>query len=358
MGYSEIMTKGPRTSNIAKDDCWGIHFIISGTAGIVLNGERSRVKAGDILLLNRESSLDITVSAGTTLLRIVMVLYNNAITSQLCSRSSLSGVNLVHSDQNDILFEWLDGIRKNLERQDFFCMSRISSFIYSILLELHRRNANSSGQMSFDKLYDMIRRRPFENYPIADMCRRLGCGRNTLFRIFKEKTGCPPGEFIIRKRMVYAEYFLEKGTFSIVEVAAKCGYKNPSYFISEFKKRYGMTPVKFGHFSASYKKKQQVRYREIETTRSKSSSPDSFDGGSKLWPESIFSYKTKNVHSLSVRRRTILQLLRNRPRATQQELAKVFGINLSAVQKHIHFLKENGYIRRCGWSRGGYWEII
>lgn len=52
------------------------------------------------------------------------------------------------------------------------------------------------------------------------------------------------------------------------------------------------------------------------------------------------------------------QQIEKKPEISRKELAYILGINPSAVQKHIHGLKDKGYIRRIGPDKGGHWEVI
>ena len=68
--------------------------------------------------------------------------------------------------------------------------------------------------------------------------------------------------------------------------------------------------------------------------------------------------ETKNgSKTLSSRRQEILYLLKHNNKLSQRKLAKTLHINVSAVEAHLSFLKKNGFLRRNGSARGGYWEI-
>ena len=42
---------------------------------------------------------------------------------------------------------------------------------------------------------------------------------------------------------------------------------------------------------------------------------------------------------------------------TQTQLSIIVGVGLTAVEKNIRFLKENGYIVRIGSNKTGYWKV-
>ena len=55
---------------------------------------------------------------------------------------------------------------------------------------------------------------------------------------------------------------------------------------------------------------------------------------------------------------TILQLIASNPSISSSEMAKVIGINRSAISKHLKKLKEEGSIERQGPAKGGIWTTI
>ena len=54
----------------------------------------------------------------------------------------------------------------------------------------------------------------------------------------------------------------------------------------------------------------------------------------------------------------ILDLIRENPYVTTQEMADSIGIIRRSVAKHIKSLQEKGKIKRIGPDKGGHWEVI
>ena len=60
---------------------------------------------------------------------------------------------------------------------------------------------------------------------------------------------------------------------------------------------------------------------------------------------------------LSKTRERILLEMRNNPNITQAQLAIIIGISNTSIENNISFLKKNGYIKRIGSNKTGYWEV-
>ncbi len=61
-------------------------------------------------------------------------------------------------------------------------------------------------------------------------------------RLLKNRTGRGFLEILVDIRMERAKWFLSAGTYQVQQVAEMVGYRDFSYFIQVFKKRYGITP--------------------------------------------------------------------------------------------------------------------
>ncbi len=65
-----------------------------------------------------------------------------------------------------------------------------------------------------------------------------------------------------------------------------------------------------------------------------------------------------NKKKLTNNRLIIIQEIRNNPNVTTVQLANILCISETAVDNNLKYLKQNGYIKRNGSNKTGYWEII
>ena len=74
---------------------------------------------------------------------------------------------------------------------------------------------------------------------IANACQ---LNRSYFSKLFKQKKGCPPQEFLIRLRLSKAADLMRTTKISIGDISASCGYPNQLHFSRAFKQRYGVSP--------------------------------------------------------------------------------------------------------------------
>ncbi len=81
------------------------------------------------------------------------------------------------------------------------------------------------------------------NHPCSagDAARKLGMSRSDFYRRFQAEVGCPPAEWIRKKRIILAQNYLEHG-FTVSEVSDKLNFSSPFAFSKSFKSVTGFSP--------------------------------------------------------------------------------------------------------------------
>ncbi len=84
-----------------------------------------------------------------------------------------------------------------------------------------------------------------KHYSLAELSAEFDMGKTTLQKCFKEVYGKSYYAYFKHFRMCKALNYLEDGHLSIVEIAGKLGYGNPSKFAAAFRSVYGVAPRDF-----------------------------------------------------------------------------------------------------------------
>lgn len=81
-----------------------------------------------------------------------------------------------------------------------------------------------------------------EGFSVHDLCKFVGMSRTSLYMKLKNLVDLSPQDFIIHTRLRYARKLLREDDMHIKEVAYQCGFTNPKYFSTAFKKYFGSSP--------------------------------------------------------------------------------------------------------------------
>ena len=77
---------------------------------------------------------------------------------------------------------------------------------------------------------------------IAEICRAVGTNPSTLNFKFRREFGMSIGEFVTSRRMNKAAHLLVSSTYSLSEIALRCGFDHVYYFSTAFTKFTGVPP--------------------------------------------------------------------------------------------------------------------
>lgn len=80
---------------------------------------------------------------------------------------------------------------------------------------------------------------------VESIAQRCNIHRNQLLKLFKERIGQGPQEYLIKYRMSRAAQLLLTTEFSVGEVGNAVGYSNQLHFSRAFKNVYGISPKIF-----------------------------------------------------------------------------------------------------------------
>lgn len=64
-------------------------------------------------------------------------------------------------------------------------------------------------------------------------------------RLFRERTGLPPYQYLKQVRLNRAAQLLRSGSEPVSEVAKRAGYSNTSHFVRDFRKKFDATPLAY-----------------------------------------------------------------------------------------------------------------
>ncbi len=111
--------------------------------------------------------------------------------------------------------------------------------LFSVVTQtLGQKRALTSAQV-VEEIVAQLESRYAEDISLMEFSERYHLNYIYLSRLFKGQTGATFTEYLQRVRMEHAKAFMDQGTLSTREIAERCGYPNPYYFISAYHKFFG-----------------------------------------------------------------------------------------------------------------------
>jgi AraC family transcriptional regulator len=99
---------------------------------------------------------------------------------------------------------------------------------------------------------------------VMDLVRVLQFSPNRFDRVFKESFGCTPHQYVMRRRIERAQSLLLMSDDSLSQIAAECGFVNPSHLSNLFHRIVGEPPGRWRRIQARrYEHESQESLREF-----------------------------------------------------------------------------------------------
>lgn len=149
-----------------------------------------------------------------------------------------------HLPQVQELFR--DAVHRFRERADL----ELRRCLYEILTRMAREERRgympSKKEALLAPAMALMRRGYTKNdLSVRNLAAHCGITEAYFRRLFEEKYGLSPKEYMISLRMDYAKRLLQSGQLSVGEAARLCGYAESCHFSREFSRRVGLSPKEY-----------------------------------------------------------------------------------------------------------------
>lgn len=126
-------------------------------------------------------------------------------------------------------------------------------FPYNILYCTYYRNNSGTASPDTDEIYaryisevvDFINKNYNKDISLDEITRQAYLSKFHFSRIFKKYTSYSPYQYLIAVRLNHSRQLLMDNSYSVKEIADRCGFKRLDYFSSVFKKKFNCNPSQY-----------------------------------------------------------------------------------------------------------------
>ena len=149
-------------------------------------------------------------------------------------------------------------IHGRIELRPFSCGNdiQLADYLSSALLNfieaervvrLQKIEANYADKENgyVEKAINYMRKHVADEISASQLAVEAGCGRSTLFDLFRQKKHTTPHEFHIQLKIDLACRLLQETDMPIKNIAQKVGISNQAHFAKLFNKEKGMSPTEY-----------------------------------------------------------------------------------------------------------------
>ena len=98
---------------------------------------------------------------------------------------------------------------------------------------------------SMQQICDYILMHCSENLTLQDIASRAGFSKFYFERLFQEYTGAPFYQYLVSKRISYAQHLMENPEVTVTEAAFRSGFSSTAAFSKSFRRVVGCPPSQY-----------------------------------------------------------------------------------------------------------------
>lgn len=239
-------------------DCIEICFLVKGCQTYLVHGQSYRMTGGDVFLTfpgERHSTGGDPQEKGVLYWMILrMPKGGERLLDLPKAQSSALMESLLKIQHRKFGGSWKMKEHLDAVTNCFHCPSgalntlAMSNHVVSFLLEVASVSQSSpegTRTRPLQPVLKYIEEHLGEPASLAELARIAGLSVARFKARFKQETGMPPAEYVLRARVEEAEQRLKDGRSNITDIAYDLGFSTSQYFATVFKRFIGQTPSAF-----------------------------------------------------------------------------------------------------------------
>ncbi|XJS10414.1 helix-turn-helix domain-containing protein [Aerococcaceae bacterium WGS1372] len=231
--------------NIYSENHLTLLYIVKGAANYSSHDETGDVKKRDLIILNPDNNLELAPLRKLEWIRITLsgILFTSSL--EIDSTNQL----FVTEDTSQSIKRYLDlAMLENTHRfrgTELILKKVLECVMVHILRNNELSIKDASVQVKNDeieRIQQYIRKNYSQKITLNNLSDHVGINKYYLIRLFKQKTGLSPIDYLIHVRLAEAEKLLATSDVTISKISDMVGFHSPSHFSKTFKESNHCTP--------------------------------------------------------------------------------------------------------------------
>ncbi|WP_200897004.1 AraC family transcriptional regulator [Pelosinus fermentans] len=249
-------------------DCYEIYYSISGGKQFLIDNRFYDINLGDLFIINQFESHYLTQINNMVHERIIISIYPDFLKEISTIKTDLS---YCFTERNQV-FNHRISLNKKQQYRFLYFIGKITTLnefgsdildrvafmemmvmINSLFINNHSleiADSNFQYNQQVQEILTYINQHITEAITVEHLAEQFYISTSYICRIFKATTGTTINKYINARRITIAKTLLTMG-LGVSEVCEKCGFNDYSNFLKSFTKAVGISPKKYGQYSAS-----------------------------------------------------------------------------------------------------------
>ena len=225
-------------------------YICEGQCVVTLDGTVQIAYPGDCILY-RPGEVQDYLLAKKVEPHTYWIHFNGEVCRKVMEALSLQNVCLIKTEQNREIEHMVSRVCQNYNlntpNREWICSGLMQSILALLSNEVHKEDQQVGGKGK-DKISELISRVkmvPNLSITVSECAVFCNMSKPHFTRVFKQVTGMPPVQFMLRIRIDRAKELLDFTDKSIAEIAEASGFPDQNYFARTFRRFTGISPTQY-----------------------------------------------------------------------------------------------------------------
>ena len=236
-------------------DFFEIELFLDGYGKSTINGEDVILKRGRINLMTTNDFHDIRNDNQEDRLYMMGVRFNQAIINPVILKKIFEANQTLTFQLNknetsfvesvfDVMFDVFESGKDSIDEL------MLTNMLEMITIMLLKKTDAFEGERNVISTHishaiSYLETNFYNDPTLAEVAEFVGLNKNYFSSIFHKETGKPFVQYSNNLKLKYAKNLLIASEMTVNEIYYKCGFRSISTFLHEFKKKYGVTPIKY-----------------------------------------------------------------------------------------------------------------
>ncbi|EEL31317.1 AraC family transcriptional regulator [Bacillus toyonensis] len=229
-----------------------ISLVIYGDVFLYVNGQKKKVSAGEFIFVNSGDVHEfekVENASCAVMMLIVSYEFLKELNADFDKYRFTLQASFVQKEKLQQIFYELKELVTNFDELSYIKMNSLIYEIVYILLRHCKDRKKEDNDFQFGNKQKEIITYMYEHYDeklkMKDVAKHFFVSEEHFSRMFKKSFGSNFTSFLTRYRLHKAYEDIISSTNSIQDIAVKHGFPNVKSFISQFKEKYGDTPLQY-----------------------------------------------------------------------------------------------------------------
>ena len=243
-GETKASPRWKRSRQPSNWEEFSLEYIVQGSCTYDDGVNKRVLHAGDLFILKGNAPGKLYCDKRQHLVKYYLTLRYNRIIEQIYNLSVDNFQVVSFPDPERVLMLYND-IRKLVLNGHKYLYSELTGKIYQLLFEWKNARLELEFTDDFSDILSMINMSPERFSDLKSIQDEFKLSRYTLMQLFRSKLNTTPIKYVNNLKFGKARWLLENQITPVNVISQTCGFHSVQYFIREFKKKFGKTPLQY-----------------------------------------------------------------------------------------------------------------